>query len=157
MNSRGRFVFLVASAALSVGILACVDHVVGPTQDVPLAASYPAIPSSYNVQAATSTDSRVPSITVVGDSVLVSVVVPTICGRDTVMAGAARDTVVMTLRRTLLPLPCAILLPDVRLRAAAVAPSSPRVVVLSVETRDFRDTTRAIVASAAVGVATLSR
>src|SRR5947209_1289292 len=140
-----------ALVCLSVAVAACTDHVVGPSPDVPIASSYPRVASTYTVQAATASDSRVPTITAVGDSVLVTMVVPTICGRDTVMAGAARDSLVVTLRRTLLPLPCAILLPDVRVRAAAVATSHPRVVVVSVHRLDFTDTTRALVASAVLG------
>jgi hypothetical protein len=62
--------------------------------------------------------------------------------------------VVITLRRTILPFPCAILLPDVRVHAAAVVKSRPRVVVVSVHTLDFTDTTRALVASTMVGGAT---
>jgi hypothetical protein len=142
-----------ALVCLAVAVAACTDHVVGPALDVPIAASYPAVASTFTVQTATASDSRVPTITPVGDSVLVTMVVPTICGRDTVMAGAARDSLVVTLRRTLLPLPCAILLPDVRVRAAAVATSRPRVVVVSVHRLDFTDTTRALVASAVLGTA----
>jgi len=146
---RRRAAFL----CLSLAIAACTDHVVGPMPDVPIAASYPPVASTFTVQPATASDSRVPTITAVGDSVLVTMVVPTICGRDTVMAGGARDSLVVTLRRTLLPLPCAILLPDVRVRAAAVATSHPRVVVVSIHRLDFTDTTRALVASAVLGTA----
>jgi hypothetical protein len=145
MDRRSR---QVARICLAIAVGACTDRVVGPGPQVPIAASYPAVASTFTMQPATASDSRVPTITAVGDSVLVTMVVPTICGRDTVMAGAARDSLVVTLKRTLLPLPCAILLPDVRVRAAAVATSHPRVVVVSVHRLDFTDTTRALVASA---------
>jgi hypothetical protein len=136
---------------LSIAVAACVDHVAGPSPDVPIASSYPSVASTFAVQPATASDSRVPSIIAVGDSVIVTMVAPSICGRDTVMAGAAHDSLVVTLKRRLLPLPCAILLPDVRVRAAAVATSHPRVVVVSVHRLDFTDTTRALVASAVLG------
>ncbi|MGH7616820.1 MAG: hypothetical protein ACREPM_06295 [Gemmatimonadaceae bacterium] len=148
MDTRGRTSLVLLAVA---GIAACTDRVVGPSPDVPVAASYPSVPSSYSETAASASDSRIPTIAVVGDSVIVLMVVPTICGRDTVMAGAARDSLVITLRRTMLPLPCAILLPDTRLRVAARALSPPRVVVVSVYTLDFTDTTRVLVASAVVG------
>jgi hypothetical protein len=153
MDPRAR-ITRVTLGLLGAGIAACAADVVGPTPQVPVAADYPSLPSSYSVLAAAASDSRIPTITVAGDSVLVTMVVPTICGRDTVMAGAARDSVVITLRRTILPFPCAILLPDVRVHAAAVVKSRPRVVVVSVHTLDFTDTTRALVASTMVGGAT---
>jgi hypothetical protein len=134
--------------ALGVAIVACTDHVVAPSPELPIAASYPSVGSTFSVQPATATDSRVPDLTALGDSVVVTMVVPTICGRDTVMAGAARDSLVITLRRTILPLPCAILLPDVRLRVAAIAKPRPRFVVVTVHRLDFTDTTRALVESA---------
>ena len=78
------------------------------------------------------------------------------CARpDAVIAGAAHDSLVVTLRRTLLPLPCAILLPDVRVGATVAAASSHRVVV-SVQTLGFQDTTRALVATGVLGVPQLS-
>jgi hypothetical protein len=130
--------------------VACVDHIAGPSPDVPLAASYPSLPSSFSEVPATATDSRLPVITVVGDSVLVSVVLPAICGRDSIFAGAARDSLVLTLRRTLLPLPCAFILPDVRVRAAAIA-RAHHTVVVSVHTLGFTDTTRVVLATGAFG------
>jgi hypothetical protein len=132
---------------------ACVDHVVGPSPQVPIAAAYPSVTSAFTVQAATAADSRVPNISVVGDSVLVTMVVPTICGRDTVMAGAARDSLIVTLQRRILPLPCAILLPDSRFRVAVGATPRRRIVVVTVHTMDFTDTTRVLVASAMLGSA----
>jgi hypothetical protein len=141
--------------AFTLGIGACVDHVVGPSPDVPVAAAYPKVASRFTVVTATASDSRVPTITPVADSIVVTMVVPTICGRDTVMAGAARDSLIVTLRRTLLPLPCAILLPDVRVNAVAAVSASHHIVV-SVQTLDFQDTTRALVATSVLGVPQLS-
>jgi hypothetical protein len=135
---------------ICVFAVACADHMVGPSQDVPLAGSFPTVPSTFSEVPATTTDSRLPSITVVGDSVSFSAVLPAICGKDSVFAGAARDSVVITLQRTLLPLPCAFLLPDVRVRAAAVA-RAHRTVVVSVHTLGFSDTTRVLLASGAFG------
>jgi hypothetical protein len=140
---------------LAVGMGACVDHVVGPSPDVPIAAAYPAVASSFTVVPANASDSRIPTILPAGDSIVVTMVVPTICGRDTVVAGAAHDSLIVTLRRTLLPLPCAILLPDVRVKATAAAASSHRVVV-TVQTLDFQDTTRALVATGVFGIPQLS-
>ena len=138
---------LTLTAALAA---ACVEHVVGPAPEIPVAASYPSIASMYSEQPASASDSRVPAIATTGDSVVVGMVVPTICGRDTVMAGEAHDTIVVTLRRTLLPLPCAIALPDVRLRASAAARPFPRVVVVSIQQFSFTDTTRVLVMSSTV-------
>ena len=133
---------------LCVGAASCVEHIAGPSPDVPLASAYPSVGSTFSEQPAPATDSRVPTIALSGDSVLVAMVVPTICGRDTVIAGAARDSLVVTLRRTLLPLPCAFVLPDVRLRVSVAARPQPHVVVVTMQTMDFADTTRAVVASA---------
>ena len=144
-----------AALLLAIGIGACVDHVVGPSPAVPVAADYPSVASRFVEVGASASDSRVPAIIAAGDSVFVTMVVPAICGQDTVMAGAAHDSLVVTLRRRLLPLPCAFLLPDVRV-SAAVAIASNRRVVVTVDTRDFQDTTRALVASAVLGGAQLS-
>jgi len=141
----------------AVAAAACTDRSVGASPKVPVAADYPSVASAFSVAGATASDSRVPVITVTGDSVVVTMVVPTICGRDTVMAGEARDSVVVTLRRTILPLPCAILLPDVQVRARVLGTSRPRFVIVSVHTLDFADTTRALVASEVVGSALATR
>jgi hypothetical protein len=147
MHVFARFTGIVV-IALGIMMIACTDHVVAPSPDLPIAASYPSVGSTFSIQPATATDSRVPDLTALGDSAVVTMVVPTICGRDTVMAGAAHDSLVITLRRTSLPLPCAILLPDVRLRAAAIAKPRPRFVVVTVQRLDFTDTTRALALSA---------
>ncbi len=140
----------LVTAVASLMAVACVDHVVGPSPDVPIASAYPRVASRFVVNAAAATDSRVPVITASTDSVFVGMVVPSICGRDTVMAGAARDTVVVTLRRTMLPLPCA-LTSGVRIGVVAASASSHQVIV-SVQTQGFQDTTRALVATAIIGV-----
>jgi hypothetical protein len=152
MRPRDRLVLCVLFA---IGMGACVDHVVGPSPGVPIASDYPNVASRFVVQPATASDSRVPAIIPAGDSVFVTMVVPAICGQDTVIAGAAHDSLVVTLRRRLLPLPCAFIQPDVRVGAAVAIGSNHRVVV-SVDTRDFQDTTRALVASAVLGRPQLS-
>lgn len=152
MKPRDR---VAAVLVLAVGMGACVDHVVGPSPDVPVASDYPSVGSRFVEQLATASDSRVPAITPAGDSVFVTMVVPAICGQDTVMAGAAHDSLVVTLRRRLLPLPCAFTLPDVRIGVAVPVASNHRVVV-TVDTRDSQDTTRALVASAVLGTPQLS-
>ena len=135
---------------LCLAALACADRVTSPVGTVPLSRAYPAIGSNFTEQPATSTDSRVPTISARGDTVDMDAVLPPLCGRDTVTAGARNDSVVVTLYRTAMPYPCAVSLPDVHLHVEAFRlPSPPHHALLSVETVNLNgDTTRAVVTTA---------